>query len=286
MDEFTAVMKARELVRKAGILSAPVDTKAYLPHVHAKLKVDKTMGDGEAGSTFEISGTYYISINGNERPERQRFTTCHEIAHIVLALPSEHVHGTWWSYAKRSPNEILCDTFAAELLLPHKLFKPLVDDTQFGFKAIGGLAKDFETSLTATASRFATLSDAPCAFVLSEGGCVRYAVMSPALREVKAYVAREPLPDNCQAEALRRGNPYEGPAEIPADLWFQDWRRGGTLVEDTRYSSEWDQTLTLLWFEDEEVPEVKRDHEDRASDDEGLAELDGILPWPGRKRRR
>ena len=286
MDEFTAVMKARELVRKAAITALPVKIDAYLPLVNAKLKFDKTMGAGEAGSTFEMDGTYFISVNGNERSERQRFTACHEIAHIVLELPSEHAGGVWWSYSKRPPNEILCDAFAAELLLPHSLFKPLVDAADIGFKAISQMAKEFETSLTATASRFATFSAAPCAFVLSEGGQVRYSVMSRDMREARARVSYSTLPTSCQAALLRKGGTYDGPSEIAADIWFEDWRKGGTLLEDTRFSSDWDQTLSLLWFEHEEVPKTETENRGHGHEAVGLAELDGNLPWPGKRRRR
>ena len=72
--------------------------------------------------------------------------------------------------------------------------------------------------------------------------------------------------------------------EIAADMWFNDWKRGGILLEEARHLKHWDQTLTLLWFEDEELP-----HESSTNDDEeemGLKELDGVLPWPGKRRRR
>ncbi|HTC11090.1 MAG TPA: hypothetical protein VK726_20170 [Acetobacteraceae bacterium] len=71
-------------------------------------------------------------------------------------------------------HEIACDIFAAELLVPYHLFKPLVEAAQFGFKSIGQLAEQFEASLTATGSRFDNVIDAPCAFVLVEQGKVRY----------------------------------------------------------------------------------------------------------------
>jgi hypothetical protein len=43
--------------------------------------------------------------------------------------------------------------------------------------------------------------------------------------------------------------------EVAADMWFTDWRRGGVLMEESRYLSKWDQSLTLLWFDDDEVPQ-------------------------------
>jgi hypothetical protein len=51
--------------------------------------------------------------------------------------------------------------------------------------------------------------------------------------------------------------------------------------------SRWDQTLTLLWFEDEEIPATRNSKATcDEEEDQGLPELDGVLPWPGKKRRR
>ena len=83
---------------------------------------------------------------------------------------------------------------------------------------------------------------------------------------------------------VRAGGQCEGAGEVAADLWFNDWDRGGVLREEARHLGKWDQTLMLLWFEDEEVPPPK--HEGRKEENLGLEELDGILPWPGKRRRR
>jgi hypothetical protein len=218
--------------------------------------------------------------------ERWRYTACHELGHIVLGLPSEHKLGPWWSYAKRSPNEVLCDVFAAELLLPYPLFQPMAEAVDFSFAAVESLAKGFQASLTATGSRFATILRAPCAFVLSEQGVVRYASRSKALREVGAWIApRMPFPDGCVSERARKNGWSDGPEEIDAGLWLSDWRRGGTLLEDARHLRLWDQTLTLLTFEDAELPPPASGTREW-QEETGLQELDGILPWPGKKRRR
>jgi Zn-dependent peptidase ImmA (M78 family) len=42
------------------------------------------------GCSIPIGNKLVISVNGNDRCERQRFTVCHEIVHAVLELPSEH----------------------------------------------------------------------------------------------------------------------------------------------------------------------------------------------------
>lgn len=65
------------------------------------------------------------------------------------------------------------------------------------------------------------------------------------------------------------------------------------LVEEVRHLPQWDPTLSLLWFEDDEVPPRKfRDErgavyeEDENEDDALLKERDGNLCWPSKHRRR
>ena len=285
MDEFGAILRARELVARLKLTSIPARIEDYLEEVGCHLKVDSSLSPNEPGYSVKIGGTNCIVVNGNDIPERQRFTACHELGHIVLDLPSEHEDSPLWSYSKRPPNEVNCDVFAAELLLPYLIFKPLADSEAIGFAALDDLAEKFEASVTATGSRFAAAVDAPCAFVLSERGRVRYASRSKALREAGAYIPPGiELPRGSLSETIRNGRSADGPHEVAADIWLSDWKRGGLLLEEARQMSQWDQTLTMLWFDDEEVPvESNRGEYEEES---GLKELDGNLPWPGKSRRR
>jgi hypothetical protein len=83
--------------------------------------------------------------------------------------------------------------------------------------------------------------------------------------------------------------------------WFSNWERGGILVEEARHLAQWDQTLTLIWFESGELPLGPEpaaafgagrskgvnlvSREDEGDGELGLKELDGNLRWPGKKRR-
>jgi hypothetical protein len=286
MDEFGAVLKARELVRKVSPTAIPVAVEAYVANVGPILRYDTELGPDEPGWSFPNGGKHYICVNANDRPERQRFTICHELAHIVLGLASAHQALQWWSYAKRPLAEILCDVFAAELILPYDLFKPVAEEALVAMSSVEDLAGQFQASVTATGSRFAAVVSTPCAFVLSEEGKVRYASRSNSLRDAYAWIPpRINLPRGSLSEKVRAGGAREGPEKIDADVWFSDWERGGVLIEEVRHFPRWDQTLTLLSFEDGDVPSEKR--ELREDEEElGLEELDGNLRWPSKKRRR
>lgn len=162
------------------------------------------------------------------------------------------------------------------------------------------MAKAFEASVTTTGSRYADSITTPCAFVLSHQGKVVHASRSKALRDARAIIPRHSeLPSGSASARSRAGNGVTT-GEIEAADWFDAWERGGMLLEESRHLGQWDQTLTLLWFESEEVPSPDttrkarrwefegRETPDRKDEDDelGLKELDGQLRWPGRSRRR
>ncbi len=292
MDELDVILRARRLCGRLTVDQLKVPLEAYLKLMSGLpddivLRYDKTLGDDEAGHTVVVAGKRCIVINGNDRLERQRFTACHEVAHIVLGLATEHENGGA-QFARRSLNETLCDVFAAELLLPSHLFQPRVEDSDFGFAAIEALASDFIASLAATGSRFATVCDRPCAFVLTQNGTIRYASLSKALRECGGWIRPgQKLPGSSLAAQLRRSAQVDGPVEVDPAEWFEDWKRGGDPMEDARHFPRWNQTLSLLWFEDDHVPASRSAYVvDGDEEESALRPLDGVLPWPGKSRRR
>jgi Zn-dependent peptidase ImmA (M78 family) len=157
-------------------------------------------------------GKWTICVNAKESPERQRFTACHELAHIVLGLPSDHSSAPWWSYAKRPQAEIQCDIFAAELLLPYRFFRPLAEEMPISFAPIDELTEKFAASRTATGSRFAEVNKLPCAFVLSEQGKIRYASRSTVLRKSGAFIpTRADLPPMSLSARVRKARLARSP---------------------------------------------------------------------------
>lgn len=289
MTEFEAEQKARRFIQDAGISAVPVDLGLYVAKVGGKVSLD-VLDPGEAGYTMVTGAGPLITINEMDRDTRRRFTVCHEIGHLVLGLPSEHGRGPDWSYAKRSPNEVCCDVFAAELLLPIAFFTPLARGLAPDFDAVDDLRVKFLASREATASRLAATSRLACGYVLSEGGKVRHMVRSPTLRDARAWVsAGTPLPASSAAAALRSGSGRSGSATYCGDVWFEGWQ-DVELSESSVFIPDYDQTLTLLHCTDQdELDALPRDGiPEREGDDENdalLKPLDGYPGWAGRGRR-
>ena len=292
MDEFPTIRRARDFVRSTGNNTAPVDIECLAATAQARVKVAYDLADDESGQTTLFRGKHVIIVNGNHREERQRFTVLHEIAHIVLGLPSQHHDGTTLKteallrYRRRPEEEVLCDVFAAECLLPYDLFAKEIADADISLDAVKSLAAKYKASLTVTGSRFAVNVDQPCAFVLSEGGRTRYVSRSNDLKELKGWIGfNVPVPQGSVAHRLiQGGSKTEDCDKLPTDVWFDGGIRSRPLVvEEAILLGEWNQCLSLIWFDES----LKPVHE-RWDDDEEplLKELDGTLPWPSRSRRR
>ncbi|SRR5574340_117879 len=289
MDEVDVRQKARAFIAKVDVSNIREDLSPYVIAVNAKVKKEQ-LGEGESGYTItKPNGKHIITVNSQETDERQRFTICHELAHIVLDLASSHEEVPSWSYAKRHPNEIACDTFAAELLMPYQQWQSIVPNEEPSLKLIQHMADLFGTSFPAAASRFACLSDIPCAMVTMERGAVRYAARSTALRQAGAWISpRSTIPVGSVAHRIRSsGNSSTETDEVSQDIWFDNWKKGLDLQELSRHYARTDTTISLLWFDSEDLPEVEVNRfGTRIEDDGGLTELTGELPWPGRSRRR
>ncbi len=295
MDEFQVILKARQFVRSTGMASIPVNLEQLAARANAKIKIANDLADDESGQTTQLKGKNIIIVNGNHREERQRFTVLHEIAHIVLQLPSEH-HGakltsnTLMRYGRRPQEEVFCDVFAAECLLPYDFFRRDVTELDISMAAVKELAEKYKASITTTGSRFALSANEPCAFVLSEDGYVRYVSRSKFLNEMKGWIDFNiPIPKESVAHRLMQGSSKtEDYDTLPSDVWFNDGiRNRPVLAEEALLLREWNQCLSLIWFDESLTPRNDRYNQDEDEEEEPLLkELDGELHWPSKSRRR
>lgn len=285
MDENVVISKARKLLKDAGINTAPVDVEALA--LHLGFKVSRVeLPDGEAGNTFERRGKKHIWVNDNDSVVRQRFTILHEIAHHVLELPSQHGEKVpadeLERFTGRPQEEIACDIFAAECLVPWALIQPLAEDKDFTLEHIAELADHFQASRSCIASKFAQASEGHLAFVVAEDGVVKYSIGSKALRDARVWISKGiPLPQNsAAANAYKAGISGLHEADIEGTDWStSDDARRFACYEQATYHAPTRQTQSILNFEELDPRPLSNGYQAKHDDDDLLEELDGRPGW-------
>lgn len=280
MNEIDVRLRARKFVAEARAGEIPT-MSAYATLVSARIRSD-SLGRGESGNTMRHpKGTYIITVNDDESEERKRFTICHEIGHIVLGLPTHH-DGSMWAGVKRHPNEMACDWFASELLMPQGAFEKRVPRGEPSAAVIEELGKVFGASFPATASRYASLVAFPCGYAFMSAEEVIYAMVNAAFRSKGVRIACKcAIPSSSVAQRLRAAKARGTEADqVSQDVWLTNCDSGYDLSELARHNSEFDETVSLLWCTEEDLPRGEVDRFNRRVDEEpGLEELDGALSW-------
>ncbi len=161
------VRAARELVQHAKITQPPIDAERLLAPLQGVIDVrDEPIGSSDAQLTPTPTG-FVISVSPYMNSQRRNFSIAHEIAHTFFNPKVKSFRGGAVSVA-RSRNrpeyraeEALCDIAAAEMLMPEGLFLSAAAQELPSIPAMQHLATLFDTSLEATALRYARLQPHP-----------------------------------------------------------------------------------------------------------------------------
>jgi hypothetical protein len=264
----------------------PVDVEALASFLGFRV-LRTELAKGEAGCTVERRGKICIWVNQDDSPARQRFTILHEIAHHVLELESKHgdkvPSDELERFAGRPPEEVLCDIFAAECLVPWEVIQRLAEEKDFTLEHLAELAEQFQASRSCVASRFAQASEAHLAFVVAEEGVVKYSVNSKALKASKVWITKGvPLPkSSAAAKAFMSGASGFHEADSEGLDWSNsDDARRFACYEQATYHAPTKQTQSILIFEELEQRPVSSGYRHARDDrDDLLEELDGYPGW-------
>jgi hypothetical protein len=118
-----------------------------------------------AGVLAPEKGQLVVGVRASDGLERQRFTILHEAGHTLL--PGFAEARQFRCDGPKSRDEELCDIAASELLLPRRFFADDLRDAPPGLDGVEGLARQYESSIEATALRAVDLGvDASMLLVL------------------------------------------------------------------------------------------------------------------------
>ncbi|MEJ1097678.1 MULTISPECIES: ImmA/IrrE family metallo-endopeptidase [unclassified Pseudoxanthomonas] len=251
MDELTAISRARKLVGQ--ITSAPIDVYA-LAGKHGMEVAERELAPGQAGNTLDLGTKIFIVVNQNDDPARKRFTVLHEMAHHLLELPSKHGEKVpsdeLERFRGRPIEERLCDTFAAECLVPNHLLRPLVVEARFSIDVLHELCEHFQASRQCLASCFVRASREMLAYVYCEQGRIQHVITSAALRQAGIYIQEGMAPSGSAASLADANRSIFESAELDASDWSSsDAAISYSCYEEACHMPKHGATLSLLTFE-------------------------------------
>lgn len=145
---------AQALVRESGLLKPPFRPAsfAHLRRVTAIVQRDMSV----EGRLLPCADGFVIELRKDRPHERKNFTCAHEIAHTFFyeAVPTVKYRAISSPATHHDPEEeMLCNIAAAEMLMPQPVFSKIAADYHESPQALVGLARLFETSVTATVIR-------------------------------------------------------------------------------------------------------------------------------------
>lgn len=186
--------------------------------------------------------------------QKRRFVVAHEIGHIELHQETEVRpicdEDALNEYSgEKQPLETEANEFAGELLMPEEMFVNACDGSPPQLKFLREIASKFQTSLTSSAIRYATIGPQPAAVVLVKGGNVQWFWSNPRFPHKYIDYYNEPPPRKSGAgKILSRGEALENVEVVTAQTWFGDNApRDQYFYESTHYSERYDRILCTLW---------------------------------------
>lgn len=205
---------------------------------------------GAEGRLVRKKNAGIAHIREGIKPEgRRRFTIAHELGHWEL-----HKGQTQFICSEedmrdygRSYLEVEANLFAASLLMPQRYFAPIIKNEEPSMDLVKGLAKEFETTLTASAIRLADLSHHQIIVVWAENRRIQWSYRNEKTTSLYV-VAGGSLPEYSSATVSER-ELISGMGHYDQANWFPQLSRGvGEVMEETLRSSKFGTSLTLLWL--------------------------------------
>lgn len=189
-----AILHAEKIVRDE-CLELPIDLMALANSRDILIQAKPSAAKGVSGMLLRVGNNCAIGYATHIKSIGfQRFSIAHELGHFHLEGHTEQlfsegkcVHESQAGFGSRNQIELEADHFAAGLLMPSHLFKLEAGKYADGFAAIEKVAERCQTSLTSSAIRYAGLTDAAVAIVVSTGSCVDYCFSSRAMRDIRGY---------------------------------------------------------------------------------------------------
>ena len=204
-------------------------------------------------------GDFHIYLNldrlKHAHTPRTRFTFAHELGHYFIdehrnSLLNGHTpsHPSFTDFSSKNPIELEADFFAASLLLPKNRLLQDCFRRKFEFVLIEELSQKYQTSITATLLKFASIGNHPIMIVCLINNAVKWYKCS---HDFPFKWLRKPLSkDTIAGEYFYDKTKYNEEIEVTANDWFENvWDNDvdRPFFEKCIYSDQHNFVLSILW---------------------------------------
>lgn len=247
---------AERLLQELGVTEPDeIDLEAIAYYVNARVRYRSL--DGCEARIIGMGNEAIITVNANSTYRRKRFSIAHELGHW------HHHRGKCLTcrveeYRPRdalSP-ERTADSYAADLLMPYYLFRPLArQQGKLTFKAVTALADIFNASKPATAIRLVESDYSPALLVCHGPKGRKWFTRAPSVPQ--RWFPQDSLDADSYAFGIQfGGNPDDTlPRKIGADAWFDRRDADRFEVHEQTMRTSPEETLTLVLISDSRMLE-------------------------------
>jgi len=254
--------RAEKIVYKHGFTSFPVDPILIAQKENIVVKPKDDCTEGISGVLLKIGddfGIMYSTFYSNKGFEN--FSIGHELGHYFLDNHVENILGSLTAHQSKAnffssdQYEREADIFSSSLLMPEDMFKDNFWKFGKGLEGIIGMADLCNTSLTATAIRYAELTDDFLIVIVSSNCKVDFCCFSKrAIRLKNKEIPKKgwPIPKNTVTEALFREPIRISKADRDSrESDLSDWieyDRSKDVTEEVKGLGRYGKVLTVLSF--------------------------------------
>jgi hypothetical protein len=263
MDPFKQTLiknHAEKIVGEHGISSFPINPIIIAQKENIEVRPKNDCVEDISGVLIKVGdqcGIMYSTFYHNTGFEN--FSVGHELGHYFLEehldklLGSSGIHQSKAGFVSSDEYEREADIFAASLLMPEDLFKDNLWRFERGLSGVIGMSDLCKTSLTATAIRYAELTDDFLIVIISTGGKIDFCCFSQKAWRIKNKIIPKkgwPVPKNTATEALSRDLLRISNADkdsMQTDL--ADWiecDRSKDVIEEVKGLGRYGKILTVL----------------------------------------
>lgn len=250
-----ALTPAERLLQELGITEPnEIDLDAIAFHAGARVRYRPL--EGCEARIIGNGDQAIITVKTDSQYRRKRFSIAHELGHWHHHRGQCLVCRAEEQYRPRDPlsPERIADGYAADLLLPSYLFRPLArQHARLTFKAINALAEAFMASQTATAIRLVESDHSPALLVCHGPNGRKWFTRAPSVPQ--KWFPQDALDADSSAYGVLFGSKADDPMprKIGADAWFDRREAERYEVDEQTYRTGPEEILSLILISDQDM---------------------------------